>query len=138
MNCRDYYTRQSGGALPYFAGARFQRGHGLGSVLGGMLRSAMPIIKRGAVALGRGALKTVSTTSFPDSANKGSHTTRHGCWEAFDEWLLTPPDVPPGKRIKRVPAKKRVTSATRQRKRQTQHKKHREADIFHDDDGVLA
>ena len=58
MNYNDYYSRQAGSALPYFAGARYQRGQGLGSPFGGLLRSAMPLIKRGAVALGRGALKT--------------------------------------------------------------------------------
>ena len=30
MNYNDYNTRQAGGALPYFVGARVQRGHGLG------------------------------------------------------------------------------------------------------------
>ena len=58
MNYNDYYARQAGGALPYFAGAQYQRGHGLGSLFGSLLRSAMPLIKRGAVALGKGALKT--------------------------------------------------------------------------------
>ena len=58
MNYTEYYARQAGGALPYFAGAQYQRGHGLGSLLGGLLRSAMPLIKRGVVALGKGALKT--------------------------------------------------------------------------------
>ena len=58
MNYNDYYARQAGGALPYFAGAQYQRGHGLGSLFGGLLRSAMPLIKRGALALGKGALKT--------------------------------------------------------------------------------
>ena len=58
MNYNDYYARQAGGALPYFAGAKYQRGHGLGSLFGGLLRSAMPLTKRGAVALGKGALKT--------------------------------------------------------------------------------
>ena len=55
MNYNDYYRRHAGGALPYFAGARYQRGHGLGSLFGGLLRSAMPLIER---ALGKGALKT--------------------------------------------------------------------------------
>ena len=58
MNYNDYYARQAGGALPYFAGAQYQRGHGLGSMFGSLLRSAMPLIKRGAVALGKGALRT--------------------------------------------------------------------------------
>ena len=58
MNYNDYYARQAGGALPYFVGARYQRSHGLGNLFGGLLRSAMPLIKRGAVALGREPLKT--------------------------------------------------------------------------------
>ena len=58
MNYNEYYARQAGGSLPYFAGAQYQRGHRLGSLFGCLLRSAMPLIKRGAVALGKGALKT--------------------------------------------------------------------------------
>ena len=52
----DYYVRQVGEGLPVFVGARVQRG--LGSLFGGLIRSAMPLIKRGALALGKGALKT--------------------------------------------------------------------------------
>ena len=48
MNYDDYYTRQVGGALPYFTGARVQRGHGFGSLFSGLLRSVAPLIKRGA------------------------------------------------------------------------------------------
>ena len=58
MNYDDYYAQQVGGALPYFAGARVQRGHGFGSLFGGLLRSVAPLIKRGALALGNRALKT--------------------------------------------------------------------------------
>ena len=58
MNYNEYYACQAGGALPYFAGAQYQRGHGLGTLFGGLLRGAMPLIKRGAVAFGRGALKS--------------------------------------------------------------------------------
>ena len=58
MNYDDYYARQVGGALPYFTGARVQRGHGFGSLFSGLLRSVAPLIKRGAVALGKRALTT--------------------------------------------------------------------------------
>ena len=58
MNYNDYYARQVGGALPYFTGARVQRGHGFGSLFSGLLRSVAPLIKRGAVALGKRALTT--------------------------------------------------------------------------------
>ncbi len=54
----DYYVRQVGGQLPVFVGARGQRGHGLGNLFGSLFRSAMPLIKRGAMALGKRALNT--------------------------------------------------------------------------------
>ena len=54
----DYYLRQSGDGLPVFHGSRGQRGHGIGSVLGGFFRSALPIIKRGLATFGKHALKT--------------------------------------------------------------------------------
>ncbi len=40
----EYFIRQaqSGQGLAYFAGSHGQRGHGLGSVLGGLFRSVMP------------------------------------------------------------------------------------------------
>ena len=58
MNYDDYYARQVGGALPYFTGARVQRGHGFGSLFSGLLRTVAPLIRRGAVALGKRALTT--------------------------------------------------------------------------------
>jgi hypothetical protein len=54
----DYYTSQSGSGMPYYQGSPGQRGHGLGSVLSGLFRSAMPMIKRGLAFFGRQALKT--------------------------------------------------------------------------------
>jgi hypothetical protein len=42
----DYYINQAGGSLPVFQGSRGQRGHGFGSVLSGLFRSAVPMLKR--------------------------------------------------------------------------------------------
>jgi hypothetical protein len=54
----DYYMAQSGNGLPVFEGSRGQRGHGLGSMLSGLFRSAMPMLKRGLQIFGRHALRT--------------------------------------------------------------------------------
>ena len=54
----DYYMSQSGSGMPVFAGSRGQRGHGLGSMLRGLFRSAMPMLKRGLAFFGRHALRT--------------------------------------------------------------------------------
>src|SRR6266516_7090740 len=42
----DYYVNQAGGSLPVFQGSRGQKGHGFGSVLGGLFRNALPMLKR--------------------------------------------------------------------------------------------
>lgn len=49
---------QIGSGLPIFVGSRGQRGHGLGSILGGLFRSAVPVVKRGLASLGKNAVKT--------------------------------------------------------------------------------
>ena len=53
----DYYVNQAGnGSLPVFQGNRGQRGHGFGSVLSGLFRSAAPMLRRiGKTALTTGA-----------------------------------------------------------------------------------
>ena len=137
MNYNDFYARQAGGALPYFVGARYQRGHGLGSMFEDLLRSAMPLVERGAVALGKGALK--SGVRVADDVLSGQNLKKEAKRRVTDagknliSGLLTP-GVRPRKLLKRAPAKKRVTTVAKQHKRQTSQK--READIF--DDGVRA
>ena len=74
----DYYLRQSGNGLPVFQGSRGQRGHGLGSMLSGLFRSTVPMIKRGLATFGKHALKTgleiagdvTEGKSFKDSARE--------------------------------------------------------------------
>ena len=68
----DYYTWQSGGEVPVFYGARTQRGHGLGSILGGLFRRALPFLSSGAKILGQQAMNValdmIDGKSFQDSA----------------------------------------------------------------------
>jgi len=45
----DYYTNQHGDGMPVFAGARHQRGHGLGNVFGGLLRNVLVAIATSAI-----------------------------------------------------------------------------------------
>lgn len=52
-----YYARQAGGGIySWYRGAPYQRGHGIGSFLGGLFRAALPLIKKGALAVGKEAL----------------------------------------------------------------------------------
>ena len=55
----DYYSRQAGGEMPVFAGSRYQRGHGLGSVLGGFFRRfVVPLFKTHGKTLALDTLRT--------------------------------------------------------------------------------
>ena len=55
----EYYSRQNGGEIPVFAGARFQRGHGLGSILGGFFRRlVLPFFKAHGKQMLGNAVKT--------------------------------------------------------------------------------
>lgn len=57
---KSYYlnqAKQRGGSLPAFHGAPVQHGYGLGSMLRGLFRWAMPHVTAGAKSLGRQALK---------------------------------------------------------------------------------
>ena len=70
----QYYANQCGNGMNVFRGARGQRGHGLGSMLSGLFRSALPMIEY----FGRNTSQTglnvatdvVEGTSFRDSHRK--------------------------------------------------------------------
>ena len=46
MNYQEYYTNQIGHGQIYYKGRRYQKGHGLGNVLGTLFRSALPFLKK--------------------------------------------------------------------------------------------
>lgn len=56
----EYYETQNGrgGGIPrVFVGAPYQRGHGIGSFLGGLFRRVLPFLSKGARAVGKEALR---------------------------------------------------------------------------------
>ena len=56
LGCKSAILIRKG--YPVFARRRYQRGHGLGSIFGGLFKAAMPLLKKGAKTIGREALKT--------------------------------------------------------------------------------
>lgn len=52
-----YCDQQEGGSLPVYIGARYQRGSGLGSFLGGIFRTAIPFLKKGLLGIGKYGLE---------------------------------------------------------------------------------
>lgn len=54
-----YYKHQAGsGVGVIYKGAPYQRGHGIGSFLGGLFRSVLPLLKNGAKAVGKEMMNT--------------------------------------------------------------------------------
>lgn len=49
----DYYSKQAGNGIPGFQGSKYQKGSGLGSMFSGLLRYAAPLLKKGAIAVGK-------------------------------------------------------------------------------------
>ena len=127
MNYDDYYAQQVGGALPYFAGARVQRGHGYGSLFGGLLRSVAPLIKRGALALGNRALKTGAQIAGDLLSGENIRTAaKRRTKTAGRDLLQSLLATPPGKRVKRAaPSRQR-----RPVKRAARRRRIAEADVF--------
>lgn len=55
----EYYVSQAGsGAGVIYRGAIYQRGHGIGSFLGGLFRTIMPLLRSGAKTVGKEILKS--------------------------------------------------------------------------------
>ena len=69
----DYYVNQAGHGMPVFSGGSMQRGHGIGSILKGLFRVALPLIAR----VGRQALKK----SKPILKEVGKHALKRGIEE---------------------------------------------------------
>jgi len=59
QDCYIGKNQFGGGNMPIFVGAKYQRGHGLGNILGGLFRSIiLPFIKRNAPMMVNKAMKT--------------------------------------------------------------------------------
>ena len=58
MNYQQYYTNQVGGGQSIYTGRRYQRGHGLGNVLGSLFRTVAPMLRKTAVSLGKNVLRS--------------------------------------------------------------------------------
>jgi len=54
----DYYVNQAASCMPFFAGPQQQKGYGLGGVSASTVRAVLPLVKSGARAIGREALRS--------------------------------------------------------------------------------
>ena len=115
----DYYTKQSGGELPIFYEARTQRGHSIGSVLGGLFRRALSFLKSEAEILGKQALN-VATDMIDGKSFKESAKDRLQGLKTFANQREAIQQSGSGVRMKR----------RRQSKKSSKKSKKRKIDIF--------
>ena len=64
----DYYAHQAGRGMPVFSGARYQRGYGLGHVVKGLFRSAVPLLKKAGTQALKSGVETVVSGILPPKA----------------------------------------------------------------------
>lgn len=147
----DYYVNQAGNGMPVFQGARGQRGHGFGSVLGGLFRSAMPMLKR----IGKQGLLTAASIASDVLGGKSfGESARMRVRDGINTFLPTNQDSEQsggGRRriyrrkstsgkankrrrsrsVKSSTRKRKVSFRVKKRKLTTRHKKRRKGrDIF--------
>jgi hypothetical protein len=111
----DYYLSQAGNGGNVFHGARTQRGHGLGSILSGFFRSAMPLLKRGLAFFGKEALRTGAriATDVADGQKFGESAKRRVKERINDYAPGLVDQFGSGKRRRRIKKKKKSTKRRR-------------------------
>ena len=120
----DYYLHQAGKGYPVYAGRRYQRGDGLGSIFGGLIRAAAPLLKRGAKTLGRQALKTGLNIVGDVAEGKNFKQSAKSRLKSTGQALLQKAvrNVgPPGERPIKRPARRKKIKRRSTRQRNTSH-----------------
>jgi hypothetical protein len=112
-----YYVTQAGSGLPFYSGSAVQRGYGLGNVLGGLLRTAVPFLKPVVKSVGREVMrsgmdlvkdvvrgrnvKTAVKRRLGEGAKRSLVRVAEGVVNGSAR-RRAPPPPPPRKRIKRT------------------------------------
>ena len=125
----NYYIGQVGSGGAAFAGARYQRGHGLGGIFRGLFRAATPLFKRGAMALGKQIIRSGGRVAKDVAAGNNfkqalRHRGKQGLGEMIDR-AVTNRIQPPTHHTRSWPIKRKRKSHSVIR-----HKRRRPNDIF--------
>ena len=67
---KNHYLSQIGNGIPVYAGGTMQRGHGVGNILRGLFKVAVPLVK----SVGKSALRR----GVPILKEVGKKTIKHG------------------------------------------------------------
>ena len=131
----DYYMQQAGNGIPIFVGNRFQRGHGIGNIIGGLTRMITPLLKRGGKTLLKEGLRTgvdilgdvVGGKDIKSSAKKRFKQSGSRLLNTAVSSLKSP--APPGQPVKSSLKRKRKTYSSG-RSSKTTNKRIKRNDIF--------
>ena len=114
---KNFYLHQVGNG-DAFQGASLQRGYGLGGVLGGLFRSAKPLLKQGAKVIGRKMLRTgLDIAGDALSGRSVKHSAKRRLMQAGKELVLGKPTAT--RRIKRKATRNRIISTKAKRQRRS-------------------
>ena len=131
----DYFCSQAGDGLPVFIGSRNYRGKGLGSLLGGIGRSLVPLLKKGGKTLLKESAKTglkvaqdlLQGQSFKKSIkSRGKEVGKRLLDRAVDSVIGKP--APPGQPV--IKRRRKVVSRKKKHQKKNKLSVGREPDIF--------
>ena len=134
----DYYVNQVGHGLPVFVGGggrRLYRGHGFGSLLAGIGRAVVPLLKKGGKALLKeGARTGLRVAQDVMSGKRLGSALKQRAGQSGKRLLTQVLSPSPSRRQKRIKTKRTAQgkqSGRQRRRRQQQPKKQqRMTDIF--------
>ena len=129
----QYYRNQVGTGLPVFRGNIVQRGHGLGSMFKGLLKTVVPLVNSGAKSLGKQALSTglditrdvLSGQNFKDAAQQRLRETGTETLRKVQNKMQSTQ-----KSIKRIRSPQMYTSRPSKKKKRTSRGDRNKRDIF--------
>ena len=129
----QYYRNQVGTGLPVFRGNIVQRGHGLGSMFKGLLKTVVPLVNSGAKSLGKQALSTglditrdvLSGQNFKDAAQQRLRETGTETLRKVQNKMQSTQ-----KSIKKIRSPQMYTSRPSKKKKRTSRGGRNKRDIF--------
>lgn len=126
----EFYA-QTGGMVPVFSGAPYQKGFGLGNVLAGLMKAALPIVKKGAVSLGKTALRTGLKTARDAIGGKNLKSAfLNNVRDAGSEVLNNSVNYALSPRRGNKSVKRKANTVSRKRNTQAKRRKRTTKDIF--------
>ena len=103
---KKYYLNQVGDGQ-YFSGAAFQRGYGLGNIFASLGKAILPLVKSGAKAIGKQALKSGVAFASDVLAGKNVKQAALERTKQAGSTLLRQATAPKKRKAPRVQKKKR-------------------------------